>query len=149
MRVRWVKRDTAFLFVTKHHRHSKRPAGSIICFGVFNGPDLVGVSVIGRPVARMLGHNGDVVEVLRVCTDGTRNACSMLYGHAARFARLAGADEVVTYTLAEEDGASLRGAGWTERTERRARGGSWSRAGRSRNSTNTGRKRVWIRVVSR
>ena len=70
-----------------------------------------GVAIVGRPVARML-DDGATVEILRVCTDGARNACSMLYGAARRTARSLGYTRIVTYTLPEEGGASLRAAGF-------------------------------------
>ena len=74
-------------------------------------PKVVGVAIVGRPVARML-DNGWVLEVNRCCTDGTRNACSALYGAAWRAARALGYRRLITYTLPSEGGASLRGAGW-------------------------------------
>lgn len=69
-------------------------------------------------------------EVVRVATDGTRNACSMLYGAAWRACRALGYRRLVTYTLPEEGGASLRAAGW--RLVGEAGGGSWSRKSRPR-----------------
>jgi len=90
---------------------------------------IVGVCIVGRPVARML-TDGWTVEVLRVATDGTRNACSKLYGAAWRASRALGYRRLVTYTLPEEGGASLRGAGFTLIGE--AGGGSWSRKDRPR-----------------
>lgn len=63
-----------------------------------------------------------VLEVDRVATDGTPNACSALYGAAARWARKRGdVDWLVTYTLASEPGTSLRAAGWIEDTRYRGR----------------------------
>ena len=74
---------------------------------------LVGVVVAGRPVARGL-DDGFTCEVTRCCADGTKNACSMLYGAAARAARAMGYTKIVTYTLPQEGGSSIRGAGWIE-----------------------------------
>jgi hypothetical protein len=73
---------------------------------------IVGVAIAGRPTNR---NNDDrqTVEVLRVATDGTPNACSALLGACARAAKAIGAARVITYTLSVETGASLRGAGWT------------------------------------
>ena len=87
------------------------------------------VVIAGRPVARML-DDGETVEVTRLCTDGTRNACSLLYRAAWRAARALGYRRLVTYTLPEEGGASLRGAGF--RLAGEAGGGSWTRRGRPR-----------------
>jgi hypothetical protein len=71
---------------------------------------LVGVAIAGRPVARRL-DDGKTLEVLRVCSDGTRNACSFLYSRVAQIARLMGYTRIITYTLADESGASLRAVG--------------------------------------
>jgi hypothetical protein len=68
------------------------------------------VVIAGRPVARRL-DDGKTLEVLRVCTDGTANACSFLYARCAKIARLMGYEKVITYTLAEEAGASLKAVG--------------------------------------
>ena len=41
----------------------------------------------------------EVVEVTRLCTDGTKNACSFLYGAAARIAKEMGYKQIQTYIL--------------------------------------------------
>lgn len=122
----------ATTFIAEHHRHHEPPRGCLFCVGVASGGQVVGVAVIGRPVARML-QDGWTAEVTRVATDGSRNACSILYGAAWRAARALGYRKLVTYTLPEEGGASLRGAGWT--VIGAAGGGSWSRSGRPRVDT--------------
>lgn len=116
-------------FVAAHHRHHQPPRGCICCVAVADGDTVRGVAVVGRPVARML-QDGWTAEVVRVATDGARNACSMLYGAAWRAARALGYRRLVTYTLPEEGGASLRGAGW--RLIGEAGGGTWSRQARPR-----------------
>lgn len=88
-----------------------------------------GVCIVGRPVARML-DDGWTLEVTRCCTDGAENACSMLYGAAARAAFAMGYKRIGTYTLPEEGGASLRAAGWRLLGE--AGGGEWTRRSRPR-----------------
>ena len=65
-------------FVSKYHRHHKRTAGHKFSIGVQENGQLVGVAICGRPVSRFL-DDGLTLEVNRVCTDGTKNACSMLY----------------------------------------------------------------------
>ena len=97
-------------FVRRMHRHSRPTLGSIFCVGVANA-ELCGVAIVGRPVARRL-DDGATVEILRVATDGTRNACSKLYGICRRIAAELGYSRVITYTLPEEGGASLRAAGF-------------------------------------
>ena len=78
--------------------------------GVSVDGKLVGVAIAGRPVARKLDE-GKTLEVLRVCTDGTPNANSFLYGRVKRIAALMGYSKVITYTLQEQSGASLRAVG--------------------------------------
>jgi hypothetical protein len=102
----------AAAFVAEHHRHHKPPQGALFAIAVSEGDTVVGVAVIGRPVARM-ANDGWTAEVTRLCTTGERNACSMLYGAAWRAAKAMGYRKLITYTLPEEGGSSLRGAGWT------------------------------------
>lgn len=90
-------------FVAAHHRHHRPPRGCICCVAVADGDTVRGVAVVGRPVARML-QDGWTAEVVRVATDGAKNACSMLYGAAWRAARALGYRRLVTYTLPEEGG---------------------------------------------
>lgn len=119
----------ACAFVEQYHRHHRPPRGGILALACADGDRLVGVAILGRPVAREL-QDGLTAEVTRLATDGTRNACSLLYGAAWRVARALGYRRLVTYTLPEEGGSSLRGAGW--RCLGTAGGGSWSRAERPR-----------------
>ena len=88
--------------------------------------------MVGRPVARN-SDNGYTLEVNRVCTDGARNACSMLYGAAWRAAKALGYRRLITYTLPAEGGASLRAAGWKLLGERG--GGNWNVPSRPRIDT--------------
>lgn len=122
----------ASAYVEQHHRHHKPPQGALFAVAVSNGEAICGVAIIGKPVARM-SNDGFTVEVTRCCTDGTRNACSMLYRAGWRAARAMGYRRCITYTLAEEGGASLRGAGFKCVGE--AGGGSWSRPSRPRVDT--------------
>ena len=99
-------------FVTLHHRHHKPVRGHKYSLSCFTGGQLVGVAITGRPVSRYL-DDGLTLEVNRLYTDGTRNACSFLYGAAARAAKAMGYRKIITYILDTEDGASLRAAGWS------------------------------------
>jgi hypothetical protein len=94
-------------FVARHHRHSRPTVGGKFALGAAVAGKLVGVAIAGRPVARQL-DDGKTLEVLRVRTDGTRNANSFLYGRVKQIARLMGYEQIITYTLEEESGASLR-----------------------------------------
>ncbi|MPZ14314.1 MAG: hypothetical protein GEU73_07795 [Chloroflexi bacterium] len=117
-------------FVRVWHRYHSPPAGHKFSIGVADGPTLVGVAMVGRPVARHF-DDGHTLEVNRTATDGTRNANSMLYGAAARAAFALGYQRLITYTQEGESGASLKGAGWKVIAERPARTG-WSTPSRPR-----------------
>ena len=111
-------------YVARLHRHlPKARPGNMASFGAYDvDRSLVGVASVGRAAARLMPPG--VLEVDRVATDGTPNACSALYGAAARWARAARPDDVqwlVTYTLASEPGTSLRAAGWVGDTRYRGR----------------------------
>lgn len=116
-------------FISLNHRHHKPPVGWKFGVGLFEGDDLVGVAVVSRPTARM-SDNGVTAEVTRLCTDGSKNACSMLYGACWRAARAMGYKRLITYTLPDEGGSSLKASGWEFKGE--AGGGSWSRENRKR-----------------
>ena len=100
-------------FIRKHHRHHIPSIGSVFQLAVSDGEKIVGVCMVGRPVARRL-QDGLTLEVNRLCTDGTKNACSMLYRAAWRVAREMGYKRLVTYILESEPGTSLRAAEFIE-----------------------------------
>jgi len=128
--------------VARLHRHHKPPQGHKFSIGATAAGTLVGVVIVGRPVARKL-DDGLTAEVTRLCTDGTPNACSFLYGAAARAAQAMGYESILTYILASEPGTSLRATGWTPEGE--AGGGSWSRASRGREDNHPLEKKVRYR----
>ena len=118
-------------FVAMWHRHHQPPVGHKFSIGVVDPDDrLVGVAMVGRPVARSF-DDGLTLEVNRTATDGTPNANSALYGAAWRAAKALGYRRLITYTQASESGASLRGAGWRVVAERPARPG-WNMPSRPR-----------------
>ena len=119
----------ACAFVTLHHRHHRRPQGAKFAIGVHHDGKLVGVAIIGRPVARLF-DDGKTAELTRLCTDGTKNACSFLYSRAKRASQALGFIRLVTYTLPSESGSSLKAAGFTLKGN--AGGGSWNRSNRNR-----------------
>lgn len=116
-------------FVSEHHRHHEPVVGHIFSVGASLAGKIVGVVIVGRPVARMR-DDGETAEITRLCTDGTKNACSFLYGAAARAAFALGFKRVGTYILATEPGTSLTAANWRMIGE--TKGGSWSRGDRPR-----------------
>lgn len=119
-------------FIRQFHRHHSPPVGYKFCIGASDGENVVGVAVVGRPVARNL-DDGWTMEVTRLCTDGTRNACSLLYGACRRAAFALGYKKIVTYTLPEEGGASLAASGYKCIGE--AGGGHWDCPSRPRVDT--------------
>ena len=98
-------------FVAEHHRHHRPVTGHKYSIACTDGERIVGVVIVGRPVSRHL-DDGWTLEVTRLCTDGTKNGCSMLYAAAWRAARAMGYKRLVTYILESETGISLKAAGW-------------------------------------
>ena len=150
-RIVTVSQARAKAFVREHHAHCPPPAGWRFGAGLCNGHELIGVVMVGRPVARRLDP-ARVVEVNRLCIRRdlphglTWNACSMLYAWSAREAKARGYDRIVTYTLDSEPGTTLRAAGWDR--DGASRGGSWSRAQRPRTDRHpTGAKVRWSRPL--
>lgn len=120
----------ASAFVQEHHRHHTPPVGHKFSIAAMDGDRLVSVVIVGRPVSRRR-DDGVTLEVTRLCVlEGERNACSFLYGRAARAAFALGYRRIGTYTLKSEPGTSLRAAGWTMIAE--TPGKSWSVPSRPR-----------------
>lgn len=129
---------TAKEFVREHHRHNRPPCSWRWGHGCYNGEELIAVAMVGRPVARRLDYR-TIVEVNRLCVSDSIpvgiawNACSFLYGAAAREALLRGFERIITYTLVDEPATALRAVGWTPAAT--TRGGSWNRPSRAREDT--------------
>jgi hypothetical protein len=104
---------TAKRFVNAQHRHNEAPVGWAFGVGIEKDGNLVGVAMAGRPSARKL-QTADpyLIEITRITTLGDKNACTMLYGAVCRAAKALGYRTAITYTLAEEGGASVRAAGF-------------------------------------
>ena len=131
----------ACVFVSHHHRHHAAPQGHKFSVACTDGLEVRGVVMVGRPVARGL-DNGLTLEVTRCCTDGTPNACSLLYGAAWRATKALGYERLLTYTLATEGGTSLRAAGW--RVIGQTQGGQWDTPSRPRPQVRqAGVKTLW------
>jgi len=124
------------------HRHHGPSTSGLYAAAVATEDGIVrGVALIGRPVARLL-DDGWTLEVTRVATDGTPNACSALYGIARRLAATLGYARLITYTRADEPGSSQRAAGLTDDGPIRAR--SWNMPGRARvDKTEIVQRRRW------
>lgn len=134
LEIRPIKLRDANRYVAEHHRHNMPTNGHKFSIACYDGNRLCGVAIAGQPVARKL-DDGLTIEIRRVCTDGTRNACSILYGACSRCAKEMGYKRVITYTLLSESGSSLRAAGFINKGE--AGGDSWNRPSRPREITQT------------
>lgn len=119
--------------VAAWHRHNRPVPGAKFSIGVCDEEGVLrAVAIAGRPVARSF-DDGDTIEVNRVASDGTKNACSMLYAACARAAFALGYRRIITYTQADESGSSLRAADWKVIASRPSRRG-WSVPSRPRDN---------------
>lgn len=112
LKIRPIHLAPAREYVKQYHRHNIPPVGGKFAVACYDDYRLCGVAICGRPVARRI-DDGLTLEVYRNCTDGTRNACSKLYGACLKVAKAMGYRRVITYTLASENGASLRASNFT------------------------------------
>jgi hypothetical protein len=115
-------------YVRRLHRHHEPTHGHRWSMGVSDNGHLCGVAICERAKARL--ESPMMCEVTRVCTDGTKNACSMLYAACARAAEAMGYDTIKTFILKSEPGTSLKASGWLEDGEVEAQ--NWSRPSRQR-----------------
>jgi len=129
-------------FVNRYHRHHISPQGHKFSIGINNGENVVGVIIVGRPIARF-NDDGWTLEVTRCCVkDGIKNGCSMLYGAAWRASKALGYKKLITYTLQEEPGTSLKAVGWKIIGE--TPGKSWSVKSRPRIDKHPlGQRTIW------
>lgn len=123
MEVRPIHLKAANEYVKQYHRHNIPTVGGKFAVSVYDGDTLHGVAICGRPTARN-SDNGLTLEIYRCCTDGTYNACSMLYGACCRVGRDMGYKKIITYTLGTESGASLKASGFA--CEGEAGGKQWT-----------------------
>lgn len=127
-----ITREAAADFIDKLHRHHDPARCDKFRVAAEHNDKIVGIVQVGNPKARLL-QDGKTLEVVRLCTDGTPNACSFLYGKAARIAKELGYEKIITYILNSEPGHSLKAAGWHKETD--IRGKDWSCPSRPRNTT--------------
>lgn len=107
MEIRPISISKANNYVEQKHRHHSKTQGGKFAISVWNNEKLCGVAICGRPLGRFL-DDGKTLEITRVCTDGTPNACSMLYGRCCRIAKEMGYKKIITYILESENGSSLK-----------------------------------------
>ena len=145
-------------YVGAHHRHNEPPIGHRFSIGLRRDDELVGVVIAGHPIARN-ADDGRTIELVRLTTEGDRNACSRLYGAACRAASAMGYRRAITYTLADEPGTSLRASGFVEDGD--TSGGGWIRPNQLARASSgtllslwgdrkmpTGPKTRWVRYLS-
>jgi hypothetical protein len=118
--------------IERLHRHHKRVVGHRFSIAAEKDGEVVGIAVVGRPVAR--GSDQYLTaEVNRLVTDGTPHVCSFLYAACARAAQAMGFTKIQTYILDSEPGTSLKAAGWTFETT--TAGGDWNGGARTQRRT--------------
>jgi len=135
-------------FVEQHHRHHKPAVGHRFSVGCQDEDGVLhGAAIIGRPVARLVNYN-EVLEVSRCVTDGTKNACSFLYGASARIGKELGYKSIQTYILETETGVTLKASGWTNVGT--CGGGAWvhTKGKPRRTDQPMGKKLKWIKVLN-
>ena len=101
-----ISLSEANAFVAPWHRHHKPVVGHKFSIGCEADGRLAGVAIVGRPVSRYL-DDGKTLEVNRLCTDGTKNACSFLYAAAARAARAISESSPIRWTPRAEQACTL------------------------------------------
>lgn len=135
--------------VKKYHRHHKPTIGhrfSIGCLDTKTG-EIVGASIVGRPVARLVNWR-TTVEVVRLVTNGTKNACSILYAASARIAREMGYEKIQTYILDSETGVSLKAADWICEEKETGGGDGWNSRESRRDDQPTAIKQRWAKILN-
>lgn len=122
-------------FVERWHRHSARTSndGGKFAIGLEDDGQLVGVAIVGRPIARLLQVPG-AAELLRLCTSpkAPKGSGSKLYSRAKRIWQLMGGTQLLTYTLDRESRATMHGAGLKDSDAVPVKGEQWDRAKRRR-----------------
>lgn len=125
MEAKQITLAEANAFVLTHHRHHDAAVGHKWSIAAYKDGRLCGVAIVGRPTGRYL-DDGMTLEITRLATDGTHNACSFLYAAAARRAKREGYKKIITFILQSEPGTSLRAAGWILEAEKAGKP-SWNR----------------------
>lgn len=144
LRLQPISLRAANAFVAAHHRHHDPDRGCRFCLAVYLEDRLVGVAIVGRTKAQAL-QNDLSAEITRVCTDGTPNACSFLYGACRRVWQAMGGDphQLYTYTQEIEPGVSLEAADYQLQAHLKARG-SWNCKVRQRKTDPNPARKRWV-----
>lgn len=131
------------------HRHHKECQGHRFSIGVYDNKvnKIVGAAIVGRPVARLINYK-NVLEVTRLVTDGTKNACSILYAAAARVGKEMGYHKIQTYILDSETGISLTASSWILEDDN-VGGGAWNISRPDRRSDQPiCKKQRWSKILN-
>lgn len=145
MVIRPITYKTAKEFINTNHRHHNASIGCKFCIGLFEDDVMIGCAMCGRPVSRYL-DNGLTLEINRLCTNGRKNACSMLYGACCRIAKEMGYEKVITYILQSENGSSLKASNF--KCEGLAGGVNWTGKRNKQNSkTPSELKTRWVKII--
>ena len=144
MEIRPITFRQASEFINKYHRHHSATVGHKFSIGLYDEDELIGCAVCGRPVSRHY-DDGLTCEINRLCTNGARNACSMLYGACCRIAKEMGYKKIITYILKSEDGASLKASNFI--CEGEAGGTHWTGKRNKGQRIPHEMKTRWIRVL--
>ena len=139
MRLHPISLAEANQFVLEHHRHHTKVIGHKFSLCAVKNGTMVGVAIVGRPVSRHR-DDGMTLEVTRLCTDGTKNACSFLYAACAKAAFALGYSRIGTYILNTEPGTSLKAVNWKCLGERG--GSTWNRKDRQRTDKHPLQKKI-------
>lgn len=144
MKARPIELKEANEYVKNNHRHHKPVHRDKFRLAAVNDKEeIIGVIQAARPVSRIL-DDGRTLEVVRCCTDGTKDTCSFLYSRIARIAKEMGYERVITYILDSETGTSLKACGWL--FDGIAGGGSWDTPSRPRKTESpTCLKKRWVK----
>lgn len=133
--------------IAQMHRHHKPVVGHRFSLGCVDSSGFVcGACVVGRPISRELPQY-EIAEVTRLVTDGTKNACSVLYSAAARVCKEMGFLKIQTYILESESGTSLLASGWVY--ELTTAGGNWNHSWRKgrREDQPMCKKQRWAKIL--
>lgn len=136
-------------FVRRYHRHHQPTKFHRFSIGAVDADGVLrAAAIVMKPVARLGGNQREVLEVSRLVSDGTKNACSILYAAAARAGKELGYCRIQTYILEEEPGTTLKASGWIY--EGIAGGGQWKHTdGKTRRTDQpTGKKGRWAKVLN-
>ena len=147
----------AIAWVNETHRHLPKLQGALFAVSVEWLGVRVGVATVGNPPRKWQGTGRVIISRCAALPDlapvidrrGKEHSapvCSMLYGRCAEIARLMSYKEIWTYSLSEEDGRSIKAAGfefmgWSPDSS------NWAVSRTGRQQAERGRKGRWRRLL--